>query len=258
MTLVFFPSNYHQKTVLLLMLLEICASNYQSAINAQLAGAHRIELCQELAVGGITPSYGLLKQVIEELSIPVFVLIRPRSGNFTYSDEEFEIMKKDIQICKDLGADGIVSGALLENNMLDINRTAQLVKLSKPLPFTFHRAFDWIPEPVEAIEQLISIGVDRVLTSGQQTSAEKGIDLLKKLQDQSTGRICILPGGGINSNTIKKFKKLGFKEVHASATKINKLDSFSEISMNSPKFLDDAIEYYSDTNIIRTLLTLIK
>lgn len=108
-------------------------------------GADRIELCQELAIGGITPSYGLLKQVLDTLDIPVFVLIRPRSGNFTYSDAEFDIMKQNIQLCKDLGASGIVSGVLNIDNTIDIERTQELVELSKPLPFTFHRAFDWTP-----------------------------------------------------------------------------------------------------------------
>ncbi len=149
------------------MKLEICASNYQSANNAQNAGAHRIELCSELAVGGITPSYGLIKQVIENLSIPVFVLIRPRSGDFTYSDADFEIMKQDIQMCKKLGCKGIVSGVLNSDNTIDIERTKTLIELSKPLPFTFHRAFDWTPNPFEALKSLINLNVNRILTSSR-------------------------------------------------------------------------------------------
>ncbi len=124
------------------MLLEICANSYQSAKNAQEAGADRIELCQELSVGGITPSYGLLKQVVESLDISVFVLIRPRGGDFVFSDIEYKIMKSNIQLCKDFGCQGIVSGVLNADKTIDFGRTKELVQLSRPLKFTFHRAFD--------------------------------------------------------------------------------------------------------------------
>ncbi len=201
------------------MLLEICANSYQSGKNAQDAGAHRIELCQDLPVGGITPSYGLLKQVIEHLQIPTFVLVRPRGGHFVYSDDEFEIMKQDIQICKDLGCQGIVSGVLNADRTIDTQRTQELVELSKPLSFTFHRAFDEVENPKEALEQLIDLGIERVLTSGQQSTAEKGIELLKVLNQIADDRITILAGGGINAPNAKKFSKAGLKEIHASASK---------------------------------------
>ncbi|TDY12641.1 copper homeostasis protein CutC [Meridianimaribacter flavus] len=200
------------------MLLEICANSYQSAKNAQDAGAHRIELCQELSVGGITPSYGFLKQVRDTLSIPVFVLIRPRSGNFIYTEDELDIMKQDIQLCKKLGFQGIVSGVLNPNNTIDLKQTKELVELSKPLSFTFHRAFDCVKNPEEALEQLINLGIERVLTSGLQPSAEKGINTLKKLNEKAKGRITILAGGGINQNNAKRFKEIGLKEIHASAS----------------------------------------
>jgi copper homeostasis protein len=200
------------------MLLEICTNSYQSAKNAQEAGAHRIELCQELSVGGITPSYGLLKQVIENLEIPVFVLIRPRGGNFVYSEVEFEIMKADIQLCKDLGCQGIVSGVLNADNSIDISRTRELVELSKPLAFTFHRAFDEVLNPKQALEQLIGLGVDRVLTSGQEATAELGIALLQELNEISKSRITILAGAGISAENALTFKKAGLNEIHASAS----------------------------------------
>ncbi|TJY36090.1 copper homeostasis protein CutC [Pontimicrobium aquaticum] len=200
------------------MLLEICANSYQSAKNAQEAGAHRVELCQELSVGGVTPSYGLLKQVTDTLSIPVFVLIRPRSGNFVYTEEEFDIIKQDIQLCKNLGCAGIVSGVLNKDNTIDIERTKELVELSRPLQFTFHRAFDCVDNPSKALEQLIVLGVDRVLTSGLETSAEKGLNLLKRLNEQANGRITILAGGGINSDNTTLFKDVGLNEIHASAS----------------------------------------
>lgn len=202
------------------MYLEICANSYQSAKNAQEAGAYRIELCQELSVGGITPSYGLLKQVRDNLEISVFVLIRPRGGNFVYSDVEFEIMKHDIQLCKDLGCDGIVSGLLNNNKTIDIDRTQELIELSRPLPFTFHRAFDEVSNPLEAFLQLIDLGVERVLTSGQQTTAESGLEVLKELNIMSNGRIIILAGSGITPDNALKFKQIGLKEIHASASSL--------------------------------------
>ena len=200
------------------MLLEICANSYQSAKNVQEAGAHRIELCQELSVGGITPSYGLLKQVLEKITIPVCVLIRPRGGNFVYSDEEFEIMKNDIQLCKELGCKGIVSGVLNPDKTIDVKRTQELVELSKPLEFAFHRAFDEVINPKVALGQLIDLGVERVLTSGQEKSAEQGLELLQELSKISNNRITILAGGGINAQNALKFKEVGLKEIHASAS----------------------------------------
>lgn len=236
------------------MLLEICACNFQSVINAEKAGAHRIELCSELAVGGLTPSYGLLKHTINNSKIPAFVLIRPRSGNFTYSDSEFEIMKQDIQLCKDLGYAGIVSGILNEDNTIDAERTKQLIKISKPLSFTFHRAFDWTPNPFFALEELINLGVDRILTSGQETSAEKGIELLKQLNKKANKKIIILPGGGINAQNAKLFKENGFKEVHASATTTISIIEEPKIEMNSIMFFDETIEVVSDLDKIKGIL----
>lgn len=226
------------------MLLEVCANSYQSAKNACDAGAQRIELCQELSVGGITPSYGLLKQVIENLDVQVFVLIRPRSGNFVYSDAEFEIMKKDIKICKDLGCSGIVSGVLNSDKSIDIKRTKELIELTKPLPFTFHRAFDEVANPKEALEQLIDIGVERVLTSGQQKTAEAGLDLLKALHKIVNDRITILAGSGINAQNVVKFKEAGLKEIHASAS----------ITVNQDDSLFGQPQTVSDTNTIKDIL----
>lgn len=200
------------------MKLEICANSYQSAKNAQAAGAHRIELCQELSVGGLTPTYGLLKYVIENLEIPVFVLIRPRSGNFVYSDAEFEIMKNDIQLCKELGCKGIVSGVLNLDKTIDLERTKELVKLSKPLTFTFHRAFDEVANPKEALAQLIDLGIERILTSGQASSAELGLPLLKELNEMAGERIILLAGAGVSSENASKFKEAHLKEIHASAS----------------------------------------
>lgn len=233
------------------MKLEICANSFQSAKNAQEAGAHRVELCSELSVGGITPSYGLIKKVVDELSIEIFVLIRPRSGNFNYTNDAFEIIKKDIQICKDLGVSGIVSGVLNEDNSLDIERTKVLVNLSKPLQFTFHRAFDCVPNPMATLEELKTLGVDRILTSGQQLKAETGIDLLKKLQKSAKGKLTILPGSGINQNNVKLFKDSGFYEVHTSASKIKK-------TTNKNSFFETIYETVSDVSTIQSILKSMK
>ncbi|MFY0603306.1 MAG: copper homeostasis protein CutC [Flavobacteriaceae bacterium] len=238
------------------MIVEICANSYQSAINAERAGAHRIELCSELAVGGITPSYGLLKKVIAALSIPVYVLIRPRSGDFTYSNDEFQIMKENIILCKELGCAGIVSGVLHADNTIDLLRTKELIECSKPMCFTFHRAFDWVHKPLESAHSLHQIGVDMVLSSGQEVSAEKGIKLLKKLQDKTSLRI--LPGGGINTENIHLFKKAGFSEIHLSASKqIQTIDS-PKVSMNSSKLFDEAKISYSDVATIQAILKILK
>lgn len=229
------------------MIIEICANSYQSAINSEVSGAHRIELCTELPIGGITPSFGLIKQVISKLNIPVFVLIRPRSGNFTYSEDEFEIMKQDILLCKDLGCHGIVSGVLNGNTTVDTIRTKELVELSKPLPFTFHRAFDCVPKSFDALEELINLGVNRILTSGQETSAEKGLKLLQELKSQANNRITILPGSGVNPENVLSFKKAGFSEVHTSASKVinNKKDSV---------YFGEIIQTESDKEIIKSIL----
>ncbi len=229
------------------MLLEICANSYQSAVNAEKAGAERIELCNELAVGGITPSYGLIKRVVETLSIPVFVLIRPRSGNFTFSDAEFEIMKNDIDICKKIGVQGIVSGVLNDNNTIDLQRTQALVELSKPLAFTFHRAFDCVPNPMEALEQLIDLDLERILTSGLEPTAEKGLNMLMKLNKKAEKRIIILAGSGINAENTSKFKTAELQEIHASASQVI-------TTKNNHTYFGNTQQTVSSVEIIKNIL----
>ena len=224
------------------MILEVCANSYESAINAEKAGAHRIELCENLAVGGLTPNYKLAKEVIIDLSIPVFILIRPRDGDFNYSKNEFEQIKKDIILFKDLGCKGIVSGILTKDKNLDINRTKELIKLSRPLEFTFHRAFDEVINPIETLHQLIKLKVNRLLTSGQMKTAIKGIDMIKKLIILSEDNIKIMPGSGINPGNISKFTKLSLNEIHGSFSKQEKNNkSTSNINMilNCLKLIND-------------------
>ena len=231
------------------MKIEICANSYQSALNAQLAGADRIELCSELSIGGITPSMGMLQQVVQDINIVIHVLIRPRSGDFCYSKQEFDIMKKDIEICKSLGINGIVSGVLLNNHEIDINGTKELIEISKPLSFTFHRAFDCIKNPMEGLQALIDLKVDRVLTSGQKAKAIDGLPLLQLLLKHANNKIIILPGSGINSSTIEVFQASGFQEIHTSAsTKVN----------NHLPFFDSSLQTVSDLNKIKELVKLVR
>lgn len=240
------------------MIIEVCANSFQSALNATKAGADRIELCAELAVGGITPSHGLIQKVVEELSIKVNVLIRPRSGDFTFSDAEFDVMKRDVLYCKEMGCNGIVSGVLNKDNTIDIERTKELVEVAKPLSFTFHRAFDWVVHPQRAIEELIQLGVSRVLTSGQEPSAINGIELLTALKNKVGDKIIIMPGGGINKNNILQFKNAGFKEIHFSATKLHKTIEAPKVSMNSKRFFDETQIAISELEKINDLITLVK
>ena len=228
------------------MILEVCANSYQSAINAEKAGAQRIELCSELSVGGITPSLGLLKKVMHNLSIPVQVLIRPRSGDFLYSNAEFDIMKENILQCKELGCAGIVSGVLCADNTIDIKRNRELIELSKPMSFTFHRAFDVVPKPKESLLQLINLGANRLLSSGQKEKAEDGIDLLSELQKMAQNKLIILPGSGINPLNSSLFKTAGFTEIHSSASKI--------ISRNTHSYFGKTPQTVSDVDTIKNIL----
>tara|TARA_B100002019_G_scaffold258355_1_gene243032 strand:+ start:296 stop:931 length:636 start_codon:yes stop_codon:yes gene_type:complete len=196
------------------MIIEVCAESYEYALKAEKAGADRIELCKDLHLDGLTPDYESAKRTIDSLNIPVFTLIRPREGDFIYSDEEFELMKSDIVKFKEMGCKGIVSGVLNDDNSINLERTKELVELSRPLEFTFHRAFDLVINPLDEIKKLIEIDVDRVLTSGQKKTAIDGIKLIKKLNKKSKNKIIIMPGGKIQKKNIFYFKKCGVKELH--------------------------------------------
>ena len=196
------------------MIIEVCAESYEYALKAEKAGADRIELCKDLHLDGLTPDYESAKRTIDTLNIPVFILIRPRGGDFIYSHEEFELMKRDILRFRKMGCKGIVSGVLNSDNSIDIKKTKELVELSRPLEFTFHRAFDKVNNPLYEIENLIGLGIDRVLTSGQKEKAIDGLVLLKQLNSISNNRIKIMPGSGINKSNIVNF--VNFEEIHGS------------------------------------------
>ncbi|MBO0331372.1 copper homeostasis protein CutC [[Muricauda] lutisoli] len=239
------------------MLVEVCTNSLQSARNAERAGADRIELCSELGVGGITPSAGLIQLVKKELTIPIHVLVRPRGGHFTYSDAEFEVMKADILACKALGVHGIVSGILMEDFSVDVERTKALVELATPMHFIFHRAFDWISEPLEAIKQLEAIGVQTILTSGGEPSAEKGIKNLGVWQRETS--ITIMAGGGASPNNALKFKDIGLSAIHCSGTSFgNELNLEGKISMNSSKHLVENKVAISNLDTLASMVKAVK
>ncbi len=240
------------------MLVEVCANSLESALIAQEAGADRIELCSELGVGGITPSYGLIKLAKERLNIPVHVLIRPRSGHFTYTDLEYEVMLKDIAFCKEIGVDGIVSGALFDDSSLDVDRTSALVKASRPMKFTFHRAFDWVTNPKEVLGQLETLNVDYILTSGLQTSAEKGLELLREL-NQISKKTIVMAGGGIRLENSAKFKTVGLSAIHFSGSSFgNEVDLEDKIPMNSASHLSENQVAVTNLDKVRRIVHSVK
>ncbi|MEI8110917.1 MAG: copper homeostasis protein CutC [Chitinophagia bacterium] len=199
-------------------LLEIAVFNFQSAVIAENAGADRIELCDNPAEGGTTPSYGNLIKTIETISIPVFPIIRPRGGDFLYSTEEWEIVLKDIAICKELGFSGIVTGSLQANGSVHLNQLQMAVDKAYPMQVTFHRAFDRVANPFEAMEQIINAGCSRILTSGGYPEVMEGIALLSTLVQQANNRIIIMPGSGVRSTNISKIQHItGAVEFHSSA-----------------------------------------
>ena len=199
--------------------LEIIGFNIESCISAQEAGASRIELCANPEEGGTTPSYAFIKASREKLDIDLFVMIRPRGGDFLFSEDEFENMKNDISVCKQLGCDGIVTGILTKDGKVDKKRCKELIDLAYPLEATFHRAFDRVTNPLEALEDVIDLGFERILTSGLKPKAIEAIHLLSQLVQQSDERIIIMPGSGINSeNIIQIAESTGAKEFHSSAS----------------------------------------
>ena len=201
------------------IIVEVCANSFSSALAAQKAGAHRIELCSSLNSGGLTPSAGTIKSVLKTLDIPVFVLIRPRAGDFLYSREEFEVMKEDIIYAKNRGAAGVVLGILNADAEIDVERCSELVSLAKPMQVTFHRAFDRVMSSSSALEDVIKTGATRILTSGLSEKAVNGKQTIRKLVEQANGRIAIMAGGGINpQNAAEIVSDTGVKEIHASCS----------------------------------------
>lgn len=199
--------------------LEVCVDSLESAVAAQEGGADRVELCSALSEGGLTPSLGLIEAVRAALSLPIHLMIRPRAGGFGYSATEIALMQRDIQLAKATGCDGVVLGVLRPDGRVDEARTRQLLEAAHPLSVTFHRAFDLTPNPLEALQVLIRLGLDRVLTSGQAATALEGLDCIAKLVEAARGRISIMPGGRVEQGLEAILRGSGAKEVHLSARK---------------------------------------
>lgn len=224
-------------------IIEIATSDFTTTQAAVAGGADRIELCANLAEGGTTPSYGLIKKCREAFDVLLYPIIRPRGGDFLYTDDEFQVMMTDVKLCKELGCDGIVTGLLLADGSIDRKRTEQLVNAAYPLGVTFHRAFDRCKDPFEAIEQLIEIGSERILTSGQQPAAPEGVELIAALNKKADHRIIIMPGSGVRKENIKILaEKTGCTEFHSSLRGKER----SKMEFIHPAFADSAESYMNN------------
>jgi copper homeostasis protein len=200
-------------------LLEVCVDSLESALTAQAAGAGRVELCQALGDGGLTPTHGLLTETRARLSIPIAVMIRPRPADFCYSSDEFTVMKRDLAHARDHGADIIVLGLLTPDGRIDRERTTELIDLAWPLPVTFHRAFDMTRDPEEALADLLDLRVNRLLTSGQQPTALEGLDLITRLVRSAGPELTVVPGGGITEENLPTIlTRSQAREFHVSAS----------------------------------------
>lgn len=227
---------------------EIIAFTIESCAIIEQSGADRIELCDNPSEGGTTASYGMIKAAREKVAIPLFPIIRPRGGDFLYSADEFTIMKTDVQLCKDLGCDGVVFGLLRKDGRVDVDRTAQLVESAYPMEVTFHRAFDHCYDPFEALEQIIQIGCKRILTSGQKPVATEGAERIAELVKAADGRIIIMPGSGVRPTNIGELaKQTGAVEFHASM----RSNARSKMEFRHPAFAGtDQSETYLTTEAL--------
>lgn len=200
--------------------LEICIDSVASAVAAEQGGARRVELCDYLAGSGTTPSAGMIKVVRQSIGIGLHVLIRPRRGDFLYTAAEFQVMKQDVALCRELGADGVAIGLLCKDGTIDTARTQELIAQAGPMRITFHRAFDLTPDPMQALDALLQLNVHRLPTSGQQETALQGAALIRKLNERAAGKLVVMPGGGVNAWNVRELiAETGVSEVHASVRK---------------------------------------
>lgn len=217
-----------------------------SVLNAIKGKAHRIEFCQDLLADGLSPSSEFLKEVTAVCKLPIHVLVRPRAGNFFYNSKEIEQIEKDIERIKKFPIQGIVIGALNKDGSLAIELLDKWKKMCPNLDFTFHRAFDVVKDPEEAVRQLIRLGYDRILTSGTESKASEGLDLLKKLNFKYSNQITLMPGGGINHKNVHQFLEAGFKQIHLSAKDEN--ETFSGDPVSNLNIIRSVIETASQFN----------
>ncbi len=190
------------------MIREACVESFTEAVAARLAGADRVELCENLHVGGTTPSYGTIKLCMEKLGIPAFVMIRPRGGDFCYSPDELEIMKTDIALCRQMGVPSVVFGLLTPDQRIDEKNTAELIRLARPMQVTFHKAFDETNDPIAGTDTLIRLGVDRILTSGTKSTAAEGAAVLNRLIEKAAGRIIIVAAGKVTRENLPGLSRI--------------------------------------------------
>jgi copper homeostasis protein len=236
-----------------LIQIEICAASLHSALQAQEGGAHRIELCAALELGGITPSFATLELVKQSLNIPTYILIRPRGGDFCYSESEMHCMLRDIEMCKSLGLAGVVCGALHPNGLIHLQQIERMLQAAEGMGFTFHRAFDRCKNPLDALVELTDLGVERILTSGQQSNALSGAPFIKTLVEKADNQLIIMPGAGVSPDNILAIKELtGAKEFHLSAKK----------AMQSPFFHENEMKDYRDYDetsieIVKSVINLV-
>ena len=200
-------------------LIEVCVDSVASAAAAQQGGAHRVELCADLLEGGTTPSAGAIEVARRSVDIALNVIVRPRGGDFCYSDAELEVMARDIALAKSFGVDGVVIGILKEDGSVDVERTRSLVALARPLSVTFHRAFDMCRDPFGALEALVDLGIERVLTKGRQDSIWEGLELVAELVQRAGSRIVVMPGGGRETNVRAVVERTGAREIHVVGTR---------------------------------------
>ena len=198
--------------------LEACVSSFDSVQEAVAGGANRLELCTHLSCGGLTPSMGLIEKSIEFCDIPIHILIRPRAGDFVYTNAEQKVIAQDIDVLKKIGVAGVVCGFLLSDDNIDVELLQKMVKLASPMSFTFHRAFDICHKPLLALEEIIDAGCYRLLTSGQKNTAIEGKILIAELIQEATGRINIMSGSGINKENIEELINIGGQEFHMSGS----------------------------------------
>ena len=220
-----------------IFLTECCANSVRSAINGQIAGANRIELCRNLEIGGVTPSKKEIRKAMEILHIPIRILIRPRSGDFFFSKQELSQMISDIEFCKAIGCEGVVIGALNKDNSINIEQTKVMAKAAKPMRITFHRAFDEANNLEENLEDVITCGCDSLLTAGQNTNVVDGISNLEKLIKLADNRIQILAGSGVNHTNAEALYKIGIWNFHLSGSQKNKYGVLETKSKNIQKLI---------------------
>ncbi|HCD22786.1 copper homeostasis protein CutC [Flavobacteriaceae bacterium] len=240
------------------MEVEVCAHTIASALTAQQAGVQRIELCSAIGVGGVTPSFGVMEQVRRLLRIPIHVLIRPRMGDFTYTHHEFASMISDISLCRSLGFEGVVFGVLTKDTKIDQVRTRQLLYAAQGMKCTFHRAIDWVDDPVAAVSLLEDLGIDTVLSSGGASTAMEGLATLERMQLKSK-KMTVMPGSGVKPDQIMRFKSAGFRAIHLSGIVPEQvLESPPKVPLISPNLMAEQYQYDTSAEKIRQVCEVLR